>query len=201
MDMYTSYVTALKIQDMINKIKNMTLNEEDKDVIDLINSVNDTPLFICFKEYKDLFYSNLYFLIEKEKYLAKKYNYKMNLYNKLDQDTISKLSDMFIESHGDEKNFDWDDFNNYGYKYVLDPDYTDFFDKQEFSNKQEYQLIDVNFETYHPDNRVNSNRDDYEFYYSEKDNFHFTRRDLNHYFTNRYIIKKSGDTHYYFCKP
>ena len=99
------------------KIKRMTLNTKSDIVLEL-EQYGLTPTF-C---------NNLYALIEKEKYLLKRFNVEPTIYPHLSEQTKRALENEFI-TRNESCAYS---LESYGYIEVLDPKYEEYFDKHKY---------------------------------------------------------------------
>ena len=74
---------------MVKAVPYMTLNISDKELFSIMEYVERTNLF------EDVFYNNLYALVEKEKYLREKFNYNGLLYSNLSE----TAKDILMQKH------------------------------------------------------------------------------------------------------
>ncbi len=137
------------MKDYYDRILNMTLNTDENEILDLCNFVTTNSL------YEDEFYQNLYALVEKEKYLAKKYNYKLSLYPKLSNQVKERLENIFVDKYSNGISEDCavllDTCHKYGYVNVLDPRYSIYFDTCHFQNKQQFDLDEGKCDVFYRD--------------------------------------------------
>ena len=124
-------------------IKNMTLNIDVNNLIDIKKYVDDNNFL------KDEFYNNLYILVEKEKYIVNKYHDIRRIYPLLDEKTKLELEEKFIkrlELLTEEEATDViSELKRNGYCNTLDRKYLEFFENHEFTNNQEIYSEDTKY--------------------------------------------------------
>ncbi len=96
----------------------------------------------------DLFYNVLYVIVEKEKYLQNKYDYKSILIEKLSKKSVKKLEKIFVEKTG---------MDTVDYLKEVDKDLEKYFDNSKFEKKTWFTITSNKCALYHG-----------ELYYSDK---------------------------------
>lgn len=134
-------------KDYYNKIVNMTLNYNPEIVLDICNYVEKNNLF------EDELYDKLYIIVEKEKYLYKKYNNEPVIYQKLSDKVKNILERIFIDRLC---NYDQEDASNMalslkknGYLNTFDKLYYEFYDNHSFDNKITFDIEPPKYRIFH----------------------------------------------------
>lgn len=131
----------------LREIKNMTLNIDVKKLMDIKEYVDNNDFL------KDLFYNNLYILVEKEKFLVRKYHDIRRIYPLLDEKTILGLEEKFLKRleflSEEEASNVVTELKRNGYSNTLDKKYLEFFENQEFTNNQEVYSEDTKYSLRH----------------------------------------------------
>ena len=123
---------------MCEKINTMTFNTDLNTVKDIEEFVERTGLFA------DLFYNNLYAIIEKDKFLRKYRDNKSEYYELLSDKSKNELDKIFIERVSCENDDELKDtiyrFKKDGYVNVLDKEFESFFKHSYFRENSSYKL-------------------------------------------------------------
>lgn len=159
---------------MYQKIKEMNLNTSNEEVLEILKFVNDTYL------YEEEFYNNLYALIEKEKYFAKRFNIEPTLYPKLSEKTRIILERIFVKGlkeYDDDELYDTvEKLKKSWYISILDKKYEKFFDTCEIVNKQTFDIEEDKCCTYW-DHTFSYEKNKMYLVVSDRDDLHINPRD------------------------
>ena len=124
---------------LLEMINSMTLNTDLKTVKEIEKIVEETHA------YEDIFYENLYAIIEKEKYINYLKNKKPLIYESLSDTSKNRLERMFIDKlktyPTEEASKLIVEFKKNGYIGTLDEEYRPFFERVKFKNNTTYELI------------------------------------------------------------
>ena len=119
-------------------ISEMTLNTDAYVVLNALNYIETNHLF------EEEFYYNLYYLVEYEKYLVNRFRTTPKLYPELGVSIKNSLEKKFIdrlsECSEDDASKMIDLLKKYGYEKVVDLKCKEFFDKQDLTNNQEFDI-------------------------------------------------------------
>lgn len=131
----------LSKEDYYQKIMGMTLNTSVDEILDILQFVESVE---SNNKYCDLFYNNLYVLVEKEKYLKANFNAEPKIYPRLSDKDKAILEYIFVNGlkgcSDQESSSIREELQTHGYEGILDRRCQKFFDKCEFENKQTYDL-------------------------------------------------------------
>lgn len=186
---------------MYKRIKEMNLNTSNEEVLEILKFVNDTYL------YEEEFYNNLYALIEKEKYFAKRFNIEPTLYPKLDSKTKIVLERIFVKGlkeYDDDELYDTvEKLKNSWYISILDKKYEKFFDTCEIVNEQTYDIEEGKCCTYW-DDTLSYEKNKMYFVFSDRQDLHLNPRDYytgeRHYRFRNVQNRIETDPDYYFVR-
>ena len=130
----------------LNKIKNMTLNIEPEELLDIINYSESNNLF------QEELIKKLYAVVEKEKYQVINYNGESKIYDSLSDKMKNKLEGLFItrlSDYSEEETTEIiDSLKKRGYMKTMDIQFKKFFDNCHFTNEIEYDVEDTTYKIF-----------------------------------------------------